>query len=481
MIREFPQDFTWGVATAAFQIEGAATEGGRAPSIWDTFCRQPGAIAGGDTGEVACDHYHRFADDVALIRDLGFPAYRFSTSWARVCPDGRTPNTEGIAFYERLLDELQAAGIEPWLTLYHWDMPQVLQDAGGWTRRETAEAFADYSEVLYLRFGGRVRNWMTINEPWCIAMLGYASGEHAPGHTNPREAAAAVHNVLLAHGLASERMRKIAAARGWDLNLGIVLNFAEPKPAVSGDPGCQEAARRIDGATARIFLDPLFRGQYPEDVLKDMASAGLGTNVRSGDMQLISAPMDFLGVNFYGGCAVAPPESGPWGVIDDDEFSLLNAAGRPWRSPWVGSEGVQVVSRGKPRTAMGWEVEADDLRALLVRLHEEYTGPAGIPLVVCENGAAYEDVAGEDGYVDDSADRGLYYGQHLAAVHEAIGEGVVVTGYFAWSLLDNFEWAFGYAKRFGIVRVDYETQRRIPKWSANFLGEVARSNRLSGF
>lgn len=480
MIREFPQDFTWGVATAAFQIEGAATEGGRAPSIWDTFCRQPGAIAGGDTGEVACDHYHRVADDVALIAGLGFPAYRFSTSWARVCPDGRAPNAEGIACYERLLDELDAAGIEPWLTLYHWDLPQALQDAGGWARRETAEAFADYSEVLYSRFGGRVRNWMTINEPWCVAMLGYASGEHAPGHTNPAEAAAAVHNVLLAHGLASERMRKIAAANGWDLNLGIVLNFAEPKPADPADSDCQEAARRIDGATARIFLDPLFRGRYPEDVLEDMAGAGLGSDVQPGDMALISAPMDFLGVNFYGGCAVAPPESGAWGDSGDDDVQTLGG-GRPRQSPWVGSERVQVISRGKPRTAMDWEVEADDLRALLVRLHQEYTGPSGIPLVVCENGAAYEDVPDLAGYVDDSASRGLYYRQHLAAVHQAIGQGVDVSGYFAWSLLDNFEWAFGYAKRFGIVRVDYETQRRIPKWSANFLGEVARSNRLSGF
>ena len=480
MIREFPQDFTWGVATAAFQIEGAATEGGRAPSIWDTFCRQPGAIAGGDTGEVACDHYHRFADDVALVGELGFPAYRFSTSWARVCPDGRTPNAEGIVFYERLLDELQSAGIEPWLTLYHWDMPQVLQDAGGWTQRETAEAFADYSEVLYARFGGRVRNWMTINEPWCVAMLGYASGEHAPGHTNPAEAAAAVHNVLLAHGLASERMRKIAAANGWDLNLGIVLNFAEPKPADPADPDCQEAARRIDGATARIFLDPLFRGRYPEDVLEDMAGAGLGSNAQPGDMRLISAPLDFLGINFYGGCAVAPPESGAWGDSGDDDVQTLGG-GRPRQSPWVGSERVQVISRGKPRTAMDWEVEADDLRALLVRLHEEYTGPAGIPLVVCENGAAYEDVPDPAGYVDDSADRALYYRQHLAAVHDAIGEGADVAGYFAWSLLDNFEWAFGYAKRFGIVRVDYETQQRTPKWSASFLGAVARSNSLSDF
>lgn len=473
----FPQDFTWGVATAAFQIEGASREDGRSPSIWDVYCELPGAVANGDTGEIACDHYHRMPEDVRMIRDLGFSAYRFSTSWARVCPDGATPNPLGLDFYDRLVSELEGAGIEPLVTLYHWDMPQSLQEQGGWANRQTAEMFADYCAATYTRLGERVRNWITINEPWCASMLAYAGGEHAPGHTDPREATAAVHNILLAHGLAAQRMRAIAQDQGWDLNLGIVLNFAEPWPADPDDAACQEAVRRIDGATARIFLDPLFLGEYPADVLEDMSQAGLGRNVAPGDLDLISAPLDFLGVNFYGGCAVAPPEDGRWGAgIAEDGLTYVHESGRRRRNPWVGSEGVRTISRGKPRTAMGWEVDAADLRILLGRLQVEYTGPAGIPLIVCESGAAYEDRPDENGYVDDSADRGQYYRDHLEAVHQAIDDGADVVGYFAWSLLDNFEWAWGYDKRFGIVRVDYETLERTPKWSARFLGDVARSN-----
>ena len=475
----FPTDFTWGVATAAFQIEGASREDGRTDSIWDAYCRQPGAVLGGDTGQVACDHYHRMPQDVSLIADLGFAAYRFSTSWSRVCPDGGPVNQAGLDFYSRLVDELKAQGVTPWLTLYHWDLPQALQEEGGWTNRRTAELFADYAEATYRALGDRVVNWSTLNEPWCSTFLSYAGGEHAPGHTDPREAAAAVHTILLAHGMAVERLRAVAAEKGWELNLGITLNFNPPIPEDPESPDCQEAARRVDGATARVFLDPLFRGEYPADVLDDMAAAGLGSNIVDGDLALISQPLDFLGVNFYNAIGVAGPEDGKaWGdgSSPEDGFTGTTDRGRPSRSSWVGSEGVTVVSRGKPRTAMDWEVEGEDLLDLLLRLQNEYTGPAGIPLVITENGAAYDDIAGQEGYVDDSADRGQYYRDHLTAVAGAIEAGADVRGYFAWSLLDNFEWAFGYERRFGIVRVVYDTQVRTPKWSALWLGDVARNN-----
>ncbi len=476
----FPADFTWGAATAAFQIEGAAQEDGRTDSIWDAYCRAPGAVVDGDTGDVACDHYHRMPDDVALLADLGFRAYRFSTSWARVCPDGALPNAAGLDFYSRLVDELLAARIEPWLTLYHWDLPQALQEEGGWTNRATAERFADYAEATYRALGGRVRNWTTLNEPWCSTFLSYAGGEHAPGHTDPREAAAAVHVILLAHGLACQRLRAVADEMGWELNLGITLNFSAPIPADPDDDGCLEAARRIDGATARVFLDPLFKGCYPDDVLDDMAEAGLGENIQEGDLEIIGERLDFLGVNFYNAVAVAPPaDGGPWGGSHpDDGLPYPGPGGRPRRSPWVGSERVQVVDRGLPKTAMGWEVHGPDIGRLLVDLHEGWTGEVGIPLYVTENGAAYDDQPDADGFVDDSSDRGAYYRQHLAAVADAIERGADVRGYFAWSLMDNFEWAFGYSRRFGIVRVDYETQRRTPKWSARWFGRVIEAGEL---
>lgn len=476
----FPDNFTWGAATAAFQIEGAAREDGRTDSIWDAYCRVPGAVVNGDTGDVACDHYHRMAEDVALLAELGFKAYRFSTAWPRVCPDAGRANATGIDFYSRLVDELLSHRVEPWLTLYHWDLPQSLQEQGGWANRATAEKFADYAETLYRALGQRVRNWSTLNEPWCSTFLALAGGEHAPGHTDPSEAVAAVHNILLGHGLAAKRLRAVAAEMGWELNLGITLNFAAPVPADPEDSACLEAVRRVDGATARVFLDPLFRGAYPADVLEDMAAAGLGGNVQPGDLEVISTPLDFLGVNFYNTVAVAPPvDGGPWGGAGvDDGLSYVGPGGRPRRSPWVGSERVRVVDRGVPKTAMEWEVHGPDLGRLLMGLHNDYTGALGVALVVTENGAAYDDQPDSDGYVDDSADRGAYYRQHLAAVSTAIDEGADVRGYFAWSLMDNFEWAFGYSRRFGIVAVDYDTQRRTPKWSARWLGRVIEAGAL---
>ncbi|RRD44568.1 GH1 family beta-glucosidase [Buchananella hordeovulneris] len=465
---QFPPDFQFGAATAAFQIEGGGYEDGRGPSIWDAFCEEPGRIADGSNGLVACDHYHRMEQDVALMRSLHLATYRFSTSWARVCPDGRSVNQRGLDFYSRLVDELLAANIKPWLTLYHWDLPQALGEQGGWVSRETSYRFADYTQAVHDALGDRVGVWTTLNEPWCSSFLSYACGEHAPGHTSPREAVAAAHHLLLAHGLGVQVLREAAS----NLTVGITCNTSYFHPADPDNPADVDAARRVDGAFHRVFLDPLFKGHYPDDVLEDMREAGLGEDVRDGDMALISAPLDVLGVNFYNGGAHAAPLPGAQPEV------RINAGGHPVASPIVGSETVRPIPRDLPVTAMGWEVDARDLRLMLNRMQRDYTGPAGIPLVVTENGAAYHDVPDEHGYVDDTADRLAYLRDHLAAVHGAIADGVDVRGYLAWSLLDNFEWAFGYSRRFGIVRVDYDTLARIPKASAKWYAEVARTHTM---
>lgn len=478
----FPEGFQWGAATAAAQIEGAGHEGGKGDSIWDVLCREPGAIVDSSDIEVACDHYHRMDADVALMKDLGIGTYRFSVSWARVMPDGYTPNPQGIAFYERLVDALVGAGIRPWLTLYHWDLPRPLQEAGGWTSRETASAFVDYARYVYAHLGSRVDTWTTLNEPWCSSFLSYAAGEHAPAHTDPAEAVAAVHHLLLAHGWAVSAIREAARERGEDPRVGITLNFSTVHPADPRDAGDLDAARRIDGLANRVFLDPIFRGSYPADVVEDMRGAGLGcdigAHVRPGDMAAIAAPIDVLGVNFYNGCVVAAPDP-------DDRSPLVTtgAGGRPRRSPNVGSERVRYVPRDVAHTAMGWEVEPEDLRLLLTRLHRDYTSTAGpdgtgIPLVITENGAAYDDHPDASGFVDDSGDRAAYIRDHLAAVHRAIGDGARVAGYLVWSLMDNFEWAWGYTRRFGVVRVDFDTLERTPKASALWFGGVARTNSI---
>ena len=452
----FPDSFLWGAATAAYQIEGAARLGGRKDSIWDTFCRVPGAVADGHNGDVACDHYHRSAQDVALMKSLHLKAYRFSVSWARCMPDGRTPNPEGIAFYSRLVDELLAAGITPWLTLYHWDLPQALEEEGGWANRETARLFAAYAAVMHEALGDRVRIWTTLNEPWCSAFLGYAAGVHAPGRQEPAAALAAAHHLLLGHGLAVAELRR----RDPGVSLGITLNLTVADPADPDSANDRDAARRIDGLHNRIFLDPLFRGEYPADVLDDVAGLGFDTVVQDGDMAVISAPLDLLGVNYYQGEALTKAASG---------------AGRPAASPFVAADGVHSVPRGLPVTGMGWEVQPEGLFRLLVRLQHEYTGPAGIPIYITENGAAYPDVPNASGFVDDQK-RLSYFDAHLRAVREAIDAGADVRGYLAWSLLDNFEWAYGYHQRFGLVRVDYETLERIPKASGLWYAKVAASN-----
>lgn len=476
----FPKEFTWGVATAAAQIEGAGREGGKGDSIWDVYCRQPGAILDGSNIDTACDHYHRVPADVQLMKDLGVQTYRFSVSWARVMPDGYTLNEEGLDFYEFLVDELNAAGIKPWLTLYHWDLPADLEKKGGWASRETAYAFEKYARAVYDRLGSKVRTWTTLNEPWCSSLLSYACGEHAPGHNDPAKAVAAVHHLLLAHGLGVNTIRLAAIESGNDLQAGITLNFTVAHPADPENPADIDAARRIDGLQNRLFLDPIFRGSYPEDVVADMNScedfAGqclITDHVQDGDMDIISTPVDVLGVNFYNGQAVAGADP-----ADVSPLVFEVPGGRTRRSPHVGSERVRSVSRGLPTTHMGWEILGDDMYALLSRIHREYTGIAGVPMVITENGAAFDDQPDADGFVDDSEDRLAYLREHIIAVHRAIEDGVNMAGYLAWSLMDNFEWAFGYQRRFGIIRVDFETQKRIPKASALWYSQVMRSGEV---
>ncbi|MBO3744308.1 GH1 family beta-glucosidase [Actinoplanes flavus] len=425
--------FTWGVATSAYQIEGAAAEDGRTPSIWDTFARE----VVGETGDVACDHYHRMPADVQLIKSLGVNAYRFSTSWTRVQPNGRGPaNPAGLAFYDRLVDELLGNGIDPWLTLYHWDLPQELEDAGGWTNRDTAYRLADYSQLVISRLGDRVQNWSTVNEPWCVAYLGYAYGVFAPGLRDFGAAVAATHHLLLGHGLQAAMLKEAGRT------VSIPLNIGTATPA-SDDPVDIAAAWRADGNVARIFLDPLRHGRYPADVVEDLAARGYELPVRDGDMEIISTPIDMLGVNFYFG----------------QDF-----AGRDLDGNTVDADGHPVVREIKPdvpQTDLGWPVTPDRFTTLLLRLHHDY----GYPLVVTENGAVYPDHPDPDGFVEDT-ERTAYLAAHVDAVAAARAQGADVRGYFAWSLMDNFEWAEGYAKRFGLVHVDYETQTRTPKRSA---------------
>lgn len=456
--RAFPATFRWGAATSSYQIEGAVDEDGRGESIWDTFCRVPAAVSGGDTGDIACDFYHRFRDDVRLMAELGLNAYRFSVAWPRVQPTGRgKPNEAGLDFYRELVDELLDNGIEPWLSLYHWDLPQELEDRGGWPERDTAARFADYAAVVHDALGDRVRYWSTHNEPWCASFLGYGNGLHAPGRQEPASAVRAAHHLLLSHGLATQAMR--ASRR--DTEIGITLNLFPVTP-VTRTPADLDAARRIDGLANRLFLDPLLAGRYPSDVLADVAPVSGTAHIHDGDEARIGVPIDFLGINYYRRYVVAgpPPDSS------------VAVAGQV--SAYPGSEGVRFIDTGAPVTAMGWEIDADGLTELLLRLRREY--PA-MPLYICENGAAFDDVVGVDGTVDD-AERTAYLEAHLRACHDAISVGVPLRGYFVWSLMDNFEWAHGYAKRFGIVRVDYATQQRTVKASGHWYAQVIRRGGL---
>ena len=464
-IREFswPSGFLWGSATAAAQIEGAAHTDGKEDSIWDAFARVPNAIAGGHNLEVAVDHYNRYAEDVGIMKTLGLDSYRFSTSWARVVPGGRGVNAKGLDFYSRLVDELLEANILPWLTLYHWDLPQALEERGGWANRDTAHRFVEYAEAVHRVLGDRVAHWTTFNEPLCSSLIGYAAGEHAPGRREPRAALAAMHHQHLAHGMATTRLRELGVE-----TIGITLNLTNAVPNDPDDPMDLDAARRIDALWNRMYLDPILRGSYPADLLEDLKDHGLAELIEPGDLELIHQPIDFLGVNHYHDDNVsghpAAPDAAP-AVVPTDS---------PKSSPFVGSEHVSFPARDLPLTAMGWEVNPAGLRTLLNRLTADY--PNLPPLYITENGAAYEDSVEPDGSVADSQ-RTAYIMGHIAAVADAIADGADVRGYFVWSLLDNFEWAWGYAKRFGIVRVDYESQERTIKDSGLAYAKLISSSR----
>jgi beta-glucosidase len=425
---EFPVGFRFGVAMAAYQIEGAVDEDGRGVSIWDTFCKRQGAVAGGDTGDVACDHYHRWREDLDLMVALGVESYRFSISWPRVQPDGRGAlNRAGVDFYRRLCEGLRERGIETVATLYHWDLPQARQAVGGWAARDTAERFAEYAAAMAEELGDVVDAWITHNEPWVVAFLGHAEGVKAPGIRDWPTALRVSHHLLLSHGWAAQALRAKS-----DAPVGITLNLG---PVRSDDPA---AALRMDGYMNRWFLDPLLRHRYPEDMVEHYARRyGPLDVVQDGDMRAIAQPLDFLGVNYY-----FPPR-----VRSD-----------PARQPL---EVAPVVAQ-PPTTAMGWEVDPDGLYELLARLKRDY---GDVPIYITENGAAFEDGPVVNGTLEDPP-RVEYLQSHLGALARAVNDGVDVRRYFAWSMLDNFEWEHGYAKRFGLVYVDYSTQRRVPKRSA---------------
>ncbi len=437
-----PAGFVWGAATAAFQIEGDAEH--RGTSIWDAYCREPGRIKDGSDGRVACDHVGRVADDVGLLRDLGVDAYRFSVAWPRVQPVGSGAlDPRGLAFYDRLVDLLLDAGIQPWATLYHWDLPLPLHEAGGWPARDTADRFAEYATAVHAALGDRVRNWMTLNEPWCSAWLGYGSGRHAPGGTDHAQAARATHHLLLGHGRAVSAMRAQAPA---DHQFGIVLNLAEFVPAPSLPAAraalMEAAALPLDGVQNRLWLDALLEGRYPQDVL-DLLAPALPDAVREGDLEQIAAPLDYLGVNYY----------------FDHQLVPRQEPLPPGTGEYPGGEALGVVAEGPDVTAMGWPVTPDGFRRILLRIGREH--PGAPPVVVTENGSAYPD--GPDPLEDPQ--RVAYLLRHVAALTQAVREGADVRGYFAWSLLDNFEWAQGYTKRFGLARVDDDTLERRPRRS----------------
>ncbi|MDQ2807142.1 MAG: GH1 family beta-glucosidase [Chloroflexota bacterium] len=433
----WPADFLWGAATASYQIEGAWQEDGKGESIWDRFSHTPGKVANGDTGDVACDHYHRWPQDIALMQELGLAAYRYSISWTRILPTGRgAVNEAGLDFYDKLTDGLLAAGIQPWVTLYHWDLPQALQDNGGWANRDTAAAFADYAEIVARRLGDRVSGWITHNEPWVAAFVGNLFGEHAPGLRDLPTALRVTHHLLLGHGLAVPRIRAAVAGA----KVGITLNLNAAYPA--GDsPADQAAAVRSEGISNRLFLDPLLRGSYPADIVMELGEAALP--VQAGDLAIIHTPLDFLGINNYFRSVVKDAPTSP----------ML-------RTEMVQPEGEY--------TTMGWEVYPDGLRVLLERLHRDYPMPA---YYITENGAAFPDSVEADCSINDDRRRAYLQG-YIAAAGQARAAGVPLKGYFVWSLLDNFEWGHGYNQRFGIVRVDFATQERTIKASGQWYREL---------
>lgn len=447
----FPDGFVWGTATASYQVEGAVTEDGRGPSIWDTFSAIPGNVVGGDTGQVACDHYHRWPQDLDLMSQLNIAAYRFSIAWPRVVPDGDgSINQFGLDHYSRLVDGLLERGITPCVTLYHWDLPQALQDKGGWSSRAVVDAFARYTEIVAAALGDRVPSWITLNEPWVASFLGYGSRTHAPGLNDGRAALEVAHHLLMAHGRAAQVLSSTSGEVGITLNLTDVI--------AAGDTAAdQQAAQRVYANANSWFLDPLLTGQYPS-LLVDWYGEAFSGTVQQGDMELIHQPLDFIGVNYYRRAhVVAGREDGPGSVLPSLDCH-------------------NVIPTGLPTTAMGWPVEPDGFRVLLIRISEDYPNLPAI--YITENGAAYDDVVEPNGNVND-LDRTAFLEGYLKSLLDAIRAGVPVRGYYYWSFLDNFEWAEGYSKRFGLVRVDYDTQQRTPKFSAHRYAAIIENNALT--
>ena len=429
-------EFVWGVATSSYQIEGAANEGGRGQSIWDTFCKVPGKVANFDNGDIACDHYHRYKEDLDLMKWMGVKAYRFSVAWPRVIPDGvGRVNEMGLDFYDRLIDSLLEREIAPWLTMYHWDLPEALQLRGGWNNREVVEWFGEYAEVLTSRFGDRVKNWMTLNEPLCSAWLGHLYGDMAPGIKDLQTALNVSHNLLMSHGLACQIIRSNVS----EASVGIVINVTPAVPATDSQED-SNAAQLADGFDNRWFLDPVFGRTYPADVIDTL---GASPEIHSGDMKLIAQDLDFLGVNFYFRQTVAADQ---------------NSKPLPIRS--VNRENVK-------RTAMNWEVHPQAFEEILLRISKEYSPKA---IYITENGSAWNDEVINGEIIDD--ERIDYLARHLDVMRSAKNQGAPILGYFAWSFLDNFEWAYGYEKRFGLIYVDYKTQKRTPKKSAFFYRQL---------
>jgi beta-glucosidase len=459
----FPEGFAWGAATAAYQIEGAVTQDGRGPSIWDTFSHTPGRVFHGDTGDTACDHFNRLDEDLDLIAGLGLTAYRFSVAWPRIQPDGRSLNRPGLDFYARLVDGLLERGVQPALTLYHWDLPQALQDDGGWLARATADRFADYTEAVAAEFADRVPMWITVNEPWVASWVGYGIGRHAPGIASLPDAATAHHHLLLAHGRAMTVLRERLPAGA---QAGIALSMMTIRPA-SDHPDDLRAAAVVDAQFNLSCANAVLRGQYPDNLgVFSRTWADPQGPCRPGDLEVISQPVDFLGINSYHARIVAAS-----GRLDAARAARL--IGEYDAAAAFGMDCADVLPVGAPTTATGWPVNPDGLTELLGRLHARYQ----IPLYVTENGAAYHDYPAPDGAVRDP-ERVDYLRDHLRAVADAIGRGADVRGYFAWSLLDNFEWSAGYSNRFGLVYVDYPTSKRTPKDSYDAYRRIIARNGL---
>lgn len=466
----FPKDFTWGTATASYQVEGAIHEDGRAPSIWDTYCAVDGNILDASSGELACDQYHRYPEDIELMKQLGVGAYRLSVAWPRIVPEyGGPVNQAGVDHYKRVLDALCEAGIKPVVTLYHWDLPQYLEDRGGWASRETAMRYAEYARVLAHEFGERVDTWTTLNEPWCVAYLGYGNGAHAPGVRNHSKALAAVHHLNLAHGLGIQALRgELGDQAKTSVTLNLAVNIAETDALTD-----VAAKRRADLIANEVFLGPMLEGRYDPEIIEATVSVTDWSFIQDGDLKEIHQPIDVLGVNYYSTNHVRG--------LSDDENDLADAAEENRHANAMpAQECVETLPPAGELTAMGWNQEPEALTGLLVELTERWPD---MPLMITENGSAWNDVVSDDpnapqGLIVHDPKRVAYLNAHVHAVADAIEQGANVTGYFAWSLLDNFEWALGYTKRFGIIRTDYETQARIWKDSALRYRDIVRANAI---